>query len=656
MQMIEGFAARVVACATLVLSTGATAAPMPAEKAAALFGARPLVEQISLSPDGTKVAYVSPMAGKANAILVAAPRGDAKVVARADGAPFRLSGCNWSADDRLVCRQYGLIEGIPFTRMTALDSDGGNQKMLGRRATGEQVRMSQFDGSVIDWMSGSDGTVLMARDFVPEMTTGSHIASDRSGLGVERVDTRTLRTVRVEPPRAASAFIADGRGDVRLMVMERRTDVGMLTGRTTYLYREAGGRSGWKTLVENDTANTGWQPIAVDAGLNKAYALHKLDGRFALYRISLDGLATKELVYANPEVDVDDVVQVGRSARVVGASFITDRRQTVFFDPTYEKLAKSLAKAVPGLPLVNFIGASADENVVLLRAGSDVDPGRYYVLDRARRDMWEILHERPGLDGETLAPVRSVRYRAADGTMVPAYLTLPVGGATKGLPAIVMPHGGPASRDEWGFDWLAQFYAARGYAVLQPNFRGSTGYGDQWFVDNGFRSWRTAIGDVTAAGRWLLSEGIAAPGKLAIVGWSYGGYAALQSAVVDPGLFKAVVAIAPVTDLAMLKRESEGFVNARIMQAYIGTGPHIVEGSPLRHAAAIKAPVLLFHGDRDINVDIRESREMDQALRAAGAKTELVTYKTLDHQLNDGAARTDMLTRSDAFLRAVLQP
>ncbi|MEI9851159.1 MAG: alpha/beta fold hydrolase [Sphingomonas sp.] len=122
-----------------------------------------------------------------------------------------------------------------------------------------------------------------------------------------------------------------------------------------------------------------------------------------------------------------------------------------------------------------------------------------------------------------------------------------------------MPHGGPGARDEWGFDWLAQFFAARGYAVLQPNFRGSAGYGEDWFLENGFKSWRTAIGDVNDGGRWLVGQGIAAPAKLAIVGWSYGGYAALQSAVLDPELFKAIVAIAPVTDLGALKEESRWF-------------------------------------------------------------------------------------------------
>ncbi len=223
----------------------------------------------------------------------------------------------------------------------------------------------------------------------------------------------------------------------------------------------------------------------------------------------------------------------------------------------------------------------------------------------------------------------------------------------QGLPGIVMPHGGPGARDEWGFDWLAQFFANRGFAVLQPNFRGSAGYGDEWFRINGFQSWRTAIGDVNDAGRWLVGQG-ADPAKLAIVGWSYGGYAALQSGVVDPALFRAVVAIAPVTDLQDARDEWLGWSNSANLRDYFGMGLHIAEGSPARHAAQLRAPVLMFHGEMDRNVRVHQSRLMRDRLRDAGRSVELVEFPELDHQLQDSAARARMLSRSDQFLRETL--
>jgi len=188
--------------------------------------------------------------------------------------------------------------------------------------------------------------------------------------------------------------------------------------------------------------------------------------------------------------------------------------------------------------------------------------------------------------------------------------------------------------------------------VLQPNFRGSSGYGDSWFVKNGFKNWKQAVGDVCDGGRWLVAQGIADPAHLGIVGWSYGGYAALQSGVLSPGLFKAVVAIAPVTDFAMKRDEARVYSDYDLAFDFIGSGPHIAEGSPLRHVEAFVSPVLMFHGDMDVNVSIAESRAMDEALRKAGKPSQLVEYAKLDHHLADGATRADMLRRSDAFLRA----
>jgi dipeptidyl aminopeptidase/acylaminoacyl peptidase len=255
------------------------------------------------------------------------------------------------------------------------------------------------------------------------------------------------------------------------------------------------------------------------------------------------------------------------------------------------------------------------------------------VFQKATKRLTEIAPARPELATMKLAPMKPVSFPAADGTMIPGYLTLPVGHSGKNLPAIVMPHGGPSARDDWGFDWLVQFFAARGYAVLQPNFRGSAGYGSEWFRNNGFQSWRTAVGDVNDAGRWLVKQGIADASRLGIDGWSYGGYAALQSQVLDPDLYRAVVAIAPVTDLVSLKDQ---YLDNRYypqVAAMIGSGPHLREGSPAQNAAAIKSPVLLFHGDLDLNVGIEASRLMQARLRGAGKQVQLVEYDGAPHGL-----------------------
>jgi dipeptidyl aminopeptidase/acylaminoacyl peptidase len=627
--------------------------------AAQRFGAREDVQQISLSPDGKSIAFIAATQGRGAALYVVAIDGSTpKPIMASSGDPEQLRSCRWSTNRRLVCGVYIIVTGgdhpLAYTRLVTIDSDGKNMKQLSAPQTARALDVAQDGGKVIDWL-GDDagGTVLMTRVYIPEETTGTHLANTRDGLGVDRVETTTLKRSGWEAPRSdAMEYITDGHGTVRLMGIQPK-HLGYDSNTISYFYRTRDSRS-WQpfgSLKLGGGTATGFNPYAVDRDRNLAYGFDDKDGRLALYSIALDGSLKRELVLARPDVDVDDLIRIGRQNRVVGASFVTDKRQADFFDPELRKLAAALSKALPGLPLITFVDASADESKLLLFAGSDVDPGRYYLYDKATKHLEEILPARVQLGKTVLAAVKPITFAAADGIQIPGYLTLPPGSDGKNLPAIVMPHGGPGARDEWGFDWLAQFFANRGYAVLQPNFRGSTGYGEAWFKDNGFKSWQIAIGDVNDGGRWLVKQGIADPGKMAILGWSYGGYAALQSAVLDPALFKAIVAIAPVTDLETLRRESDDFTNHALVDAFIGKGAHVVAGSPAQNARRIMAPVLMFHGDRDVNVGIGESRLMASRLKSADKKVELVEFHNLDHQLDDSSARAGMLDKADIFLR-----
>jgi len=651
-----------LAAATSLTALSSAAGAEPLAAAAAMFGTRESISSMDMSPDGKMVAYVSPGPGATSAVNVAEIAGGTeKPIVSSSGNPESLSWCNFVSDVRLICRIRGVVqmEGTPigFSRLVAVGSDGSNPKPLGQKSSFYDAAIRQFDGAVLDWLPGDGKHVLMSRVYVPEERAATRMNRVADGLGVDRIDVDTAQVSVVEgADRLASAFMSDGRGQVRIRQNYRTQTAGeQLSSRTDFYYRPTGSKE-WKQLGSYDgLTREGLVPLAIDAGIDSVYVLKKLEGRMALYRIKLDGSMATELAYSNPKVDVDDVVRVGRGQKVIGVTFAEDVRQVIYFDREYAALAGSLGKAMPNLPLIQFAGASADGSKLLIFAGSDSDPGRYYSYDRKARQLSEIILVRPQLENVALAKVKPVSYPASDGTMIPGYLTLPPGKAAKDLPAIVLPHGGPSSRDEWGFDWLAQFLANQGYAVLQPNYRGSEGFGDKWLEQNGFRSWKTSIGDVTAGAKWLVAQGVANPKKLAIVGWSYGGYAALQSAVTEPDLYRAVVAIAPVTDLGMLKDDSRDFSNARIEAQFIGTGPHIVEGSPLQNVARINAPVLMFHGDQDLNVAVRHSKAMDSKLHEAGKKSELVLFPGLDHQLVDSAARTKMLQRIGEFLASATQ-
>jgi len=630
--------------------------------AAAAFGARESAMDLSLSPDGKSVAYVAPAAGQGAVVFsLSLDKGaKPKQVLFADGRPDRIRGCSWVANDRLVCLSYGVGKNpryvgglVRFTRYFAVNADGTNLKLLSTEPSIYSRGVPFYGGDIIDWLPDENGSVLMVRDYVPDAHTGSRFGSREWGLGVDRIDTRTLDVSHVlRPDPTAAAYITDGRGAIRIRG-SRETQSQLYTAIIHYSYRPQNSQE-WKPLGDyNVLTGQGFLPLAVDHDLNIAYGLKKKDGRYALYTVDLNGLH-EELVYARPDVDIGGLIRFGREQRVVGASYTTDSRQAEFLSADIKQLLAALSRAISGAPL-QIIDSSTDQNTMLIFSGRDSDPGVYYIFDRKQRHLETFLVKRDELEGVKLASVQPILYPAEDGVMVPGYLTLPPGREdAKGLPAIVLPHGGPSARDEWGFDWLSQFFANRGFAVLQPNFRGSAGYGDAWFQKNGFQSWRTAIGDVLAAGHWLVSQGIADPSKLAIVGWSYGGYAALQSAVVEPSTFKAVIAIAPVTDLAALREQARRSLDYSVQSDFIGDGPHIHAGSPIEHADAIKVPVLMFQGTLDFNVDVSQSERMAERLKQVGGRCELVTFDGLDHYLDDASARTQMLRKSDAFLRQAL--
>jgi dipeptidyl aminopeptidase/acylaminoacyl peptidase len=653
-----------LAVAASTMSTAAHAAVDEAQLSshaladdAKAFGSREFVRDVDISPSGQKVLLLVSAAGAATTANII-DVGTSKItrVVESTGRPQRLYWCSFAGEQHVVCK-FGGVDHIGddlanFSRLITVNADGTKLRQLGQQESDRNAYVMQSDGDIVDWMTSAEGRLLMERSYVPEVqNTGHLISRSKEGLGVDLVDLDTLKASPVEPPRnEVGGYLSDGRGNIRIMSISGIDQLtGQLTGATTVRYRLAGGRD-WADLAQyDDNSRLGLYPLAVDAEQNVLFARQRVNGRDALVRVALDGSKTITMIAKNDRVDIDDVVRFGRGQRVIGYTYADEKRHVVYFDPEFGKLQSALASALK-LPQIDFEESSRDGQQLLIRASSDTNPGTFYVFSRPTHSLLEVGQVRPQLEGRTLAQVQPIEVPAPDGVMIPAYLTLPPGSSGKNLPAVVLPHGGPSARDEWGFDWLSQFFAARGYVVIQPEFRGSDGYGDAWLNKNGFQNWRTSIGDVTAAAKYLVSKGIADPNRIAIFGWSYGGYAALQSAVVEPTLYKAAIAVAPVTDFAMVKAEAEDFTISDLVKREIGAGPHIVEGSPLQNAQRIKVPVLLVHGDMDTNVNIRESQAMEAALKKSGTPVEMLTFAGLDHQVDDSDARTAMLTKAGELL------
>ena len=625
------------------------------------FGEREAFDRVGLSPDGSKISYLNPVAGKGTTLVVVDLTTSAmKPVLSTGDATLRIVWCDWVKLDRLACAIRGERQAIgenhSVSRIVAVDANGGNIKELGVRPNRRSIGLNSFGGEIIDYLPDDPDNILMTVYKLPEESVGTLLADTEGGLTVARVNVRTGRTQHIESPVPnGGAFLTDRRGNVRLRALldyeQAASGASYAGGELRWFFRPKTSRNwlpvGLADLRDNNTLEV----LGFDDTGDNILLLKPLNGRQALYRKAADGTGREELIFAHDKVDVWGIKRIGRHFRPIGASYSIDYNHVSYFDPAVKGLASSIGKALPGKPEVSILDETWDGSKLLIFAGSDVDPGAYYLFDKATKSLGKLSAARPALDGMRLGGMRPITYAARDGTSIPAYLTLPAD-KTKNLPTIIMPHGGPSSRDTWGFDWLSQYFASLGYAVLQANYRGSAGYGEDWFQQNGFKAWRTSIGDINDGARWLVAQGIADPKRLAIVGWSYGGYAALQANIVEPDLYRATVAIAPVTDLAMLKEQDRYYGNFLLTKDFIGAGPHIVEGSPAKNAAAIKAPVLMFHGTRDLNVELRQSKVMESALKSAGKPVELVVYPDLQHSLIDSDARADMLLKSAKFLAA----
>jgi dipeptidyl aminopeptidase/acylaminoacyl peptidase len=295
-----------------------------------------------------------------------------------------------------------------------------------------------------------------------------------------------------------------------------------------------------------------------------------------------------------------------------------------------------------------------------VRVTSSTEPGTYYLFDSEKHQLTPIDYARSGLEPEQMAPVRRIEYQARDGVTIHGLLTVPRGLEAKSLPAVLLPHGGPLAHDSLQFDWIAQFLANRGYVVLQPNFRGSSGYGIA-FERAGDRQWgRSMQDDVTDGAQWLIQQGIADATRMAIVGGSYGGYAALMGAVKTPDLFRCAVSLNGVSDLVALLTSDTGGFKDELIARHIGdpsADRDMLEAvSPIRQIDKIKVPVLLLHAKDDLRVDPDQSRRMLDALQKAGKPSKFVAIESGEHWLLNEAGRTQFLTALEEFLAANMEP
>lgn len=578
-----------------------------------LFFGDPEIAGAQLSPDGKYIAFMKPLDGTRN------------VWVKKSSEPF-------SAAHPITADTKRPIPGFFWTR------------------DGKYVLFVQDQG-------GNENFNVYAVDPAAKPAEGQKVPAARN-----LTDAKGVRAVIYEVPKSDPDTIYVGLND-RDKAWHDLYKVKISTGERTLLRKNTDRATGWifdhkgtLRLATRSAENGDTEVLRVDADkLEKIYTcsvyescgpvqFNKDDkrvyfetnkGDLDLTQLELLDPVTgkEELVAKDPlkRVDLGNPIFSEKTEELIGIRYDDDRTRIDWLDKQWKADFEFLQKKFPGRD-INAFSSTADENLLLISANGDTEPGETLLFDRTTRKLTPQYRIREKIDRSYLAPMKVVRYKSSDGMEIPAYLTLPKGVEAKNLPLIVLPHGGPWGRDSWGYRGLPQFFANRGYAVLQPNFRASTGYGKK-FLNAGNMEWGQKMqDDLTWGVKYLVGTGVADPKRVGILGGSYGGYATLAGLAFTPDVYAAGVSIVGPSNLITLLNSIPPYWESvrKTFHERMGN-PNTPEGkaqlerqSPLNSASKIKAPLLVLQGANDPRVNKAESEQIVIALRDRGLPVEYI--------------------------------
>lgn len=582
-----------------------------------------------VSPDGTHLAWLAPWERRLNVHVRRLSDGATRRVT--DARERDVAGFCWASDRRLVyARDRGGDENY---RLYAVDREGG-----------EPLDLTPFDGvkcDLVDDLPDRDAEILF------QMNRRRPEVFDAWRANVE---TGELTPV-AENPGNVQAWIPDHRGRLRAAA----TTDGV---RTAILAREEAD-GGWRAVAEYDFKESA-QPQCFTPDDRDLYVSTNVGrDRAAIRTLDLATGALGPVLFEHPVVDVAHAVYSRKKRKLIAAAFETDRLEYHFFDEERAEVQRRIDEALPGREN-RLVSLSRDETVGVVYSGSDRTMGSFHLWRAADGTVEELFPVSPWLDEAAMAPMRPISYAARDGRTIRGYLTTPAGATEGPGPLVVVPHGGPWHRDTWGFDPEVQFLANRGYTVLQPNFRGSTGYGRE-FWEAGFGQWGRAMqDDVTDGVRWAIDAGVADPRRVAIYGGSYGGYAALSGLTVTPELYACGVSYVGVSNLFTWIESIPPYWKLYLDMLYEMVGhperdaDRFRATSPLFHVDRIRAPLLVAQGANDPRVPQRESDQIVEALRARGVEVEYLVKQDEGHGFRNEENRFEFYRALERFLDAHL--
>ncbi|HEX4740899.1 MAG TPA: alpha/beta fold hydrolase [Caulobacteraceae bacterium] len=653
--------ALILAAALCALGTSATAADTPAAKPVLPdYGKLPAVENMRLSPSGDRVAFIG-VDGETRKVVVNRVAGGTLVALRAGDSKVR--DLKWLSEHDLMMETSRSVHLDPSTRVAAndeytvsaiIDTDtgknfpvfAGQPKILA--ATFGFYGASNHGDKSYGYFGGLtlEGDGDTSTDFGWRQFAASHNHPD-----LYRVDLETGDALKIAggSDRHGTDWLVDPSGRIVAHAEYDRQGVWRL-------YRGVLGLVGAVATVNSPTGDVDLMGFGQTPGTALVFGPIGEDGELAYREYALETDAAGRDPFRGALIKWP--IYAADTRLLLGAVTNEDDPRTVMVDPSLQAKFDKVAKALAG-ESVALVSANSTLDRMILRAEGPVDSGTYYFVDYPSRKIEAIAWDYPTILQGAVAESRIVAYKASDGLEMQGVLTLPSGRPAKSLPLVVMPHGGPEERDYKGFNWWAQAFASRGYAVFQPNFRGSAGF-SRAFREAGYgelgRKMQTDISDGVAE---LAREGIVDPKRACIVGASYGGYAALAGVTVQHGLYRCAVSVGGISDLNMLLADTadaagEHSADLRSLRKFLGVsgdGARSLDArSPRKLASRADAPILLMFGEDDSVVPINQSRDFGDALRAAGKPYQMVQLRGEDHFLSREATRIRMLEASVAFV------
>jgi dipeptidyl aminopeptidase/acylaminoacyl peptidase len=589
------------------------------------FFRNPTKVAYSLSPNGEYLAFMQPWESRLNIFVEKIGSGNAVRVTSAKQRD--ISGYAWKGDNRIVYIQD--TGGDENFRLFAVGIDGSNQKDL---TPFEKVR-----AQIIDRLERNENEILVGLN-----------KRDPRVSDVYRINVNTGEMNMIaENPGNYTGWATDWDGKLRIAMTTDGVN-------TSVLFRNTEADK-FAPLVTTSFRET-MAPLLFTADNKQLYVSSNI-GRDKTAIVKYDVETKKELekIYEHPEVDVTNLLSSRKRRVITGVSYVTDKTHYYFIDKQRADLQKDLERRLPGYE-VRLAGCNLEEDKCLVRTFTDRSLGAYYFYDLKSKDFRKLADVSPWLNEQDLVPMKPIKYQSRDGLTINGYLTLPKGMPARNLPVVVNPHGGPWYRDQWGFNPEVQFLANRGYAVLQVNFRGSTGYGRK-FWEASFKQWGRAMqDDITDGVKWLIKEGIADPKRVGIYGGSYGGYATLAGLVYTPDLYAAGVDYVGVSNLFTFMKSIPPYWKPYLEMLYEMVGhPEkekelLTAASPVFHSDKIKVPLLIAQGANDPRVNKAESDQMVEALKKRGIEVPYIVKSNEGHGFANEENRFEFYRAMEEFL------